>query len=107
MRFHISKVDSFSRFLEETLARKNRFEFFKSIGAIKIWIRSSLFINIPGSHFEKTNNSSWIKKAVLRGPLGNFKVLNGPDLYNFFRTSPKGPAVRWYTTTLSILYLGR
>ena len=39
------------------------------------------------------------KKAVLRGPFGNFEVLNGPVLQIFFRTGPKGPEVRWYTTT--------
>ena len=55
-------------------------------------------LKFQGIHFEKPNNSSWIKKEVLRGPFGNFEVLNGPDLYNFFRTGPKGPAVRWYTT---------
>ena len=50
-------------------------------------------------HFEKPNDSSWIKKkAVLRGPFGNFEVLNGPVLQIFFRTGPKGPEVRWYTT---------
>ena len=38
------------------------------------------------------------KKAVLRGPFGNFEVLNGPVLQIFFRTGPKGPEVRWYTT---------
>jgi len=37
------------------------------------------------------------KKAVLRGPFGNFEVLNGPVLQIFFRTGPKGPEVRWYT----------
>ena len=49
-------------------------------------------------HFEKPNNISWIKKEVLRGPFGIFEVLNGPVLNNFFRTSPKGPVVCWYTT---------
>ena len=39
------------------------------------------------------------KKAVLRGPFGNFEVLNGPVLQIFFRTGPKGPEVRWYTTS--------
>ena len=55
------------------------------------------------SHFEKPNNISWIKKEVLTGPFGNFEVLNGPVLLNFFRTSPKGTAVRWYTTQLNLL----
>ena len=37
------------------------------------------------------------KKAVLRGPFGNFEVLNRRVLHIFFLTSPKGPEVRWYT----------
>ena len=41
-------------------------------------------------HFEKPNDSSWIKKS---------EVLNGPVLQIFFRTGPKGPEVRWYTKT--------
>ena len=55
-------------------------------------------MKFQGNHFEKLNNSYWIKKEVLRGPFGNFEVLNGPVLLIFFRTGPKGPAVRWYTT---------
>ena len=54
-------------------------------------------LKLQGNHFEKPDNSSWIKKEVLRGPFGNFEVLNGPVLLKFFRTGPKGPAVRWYT----------
>ena len=42
--------------------------FTKSPGAIKIWKQTNV---------EKPNNSSWIKKEVLRGPFGNFEVLNG------------------------------
>ena len=43
------------------------------------------------------------KKAVLRGPFGNFEVLNGPVLQIFFRTGPKGPEVRWYTIVDTLL----
>ena len=41
------------------------------------------------------------KKEVLRGPFGNFEVLDGPVLQIFFRNGPKGPEVRWYTTIKS------
>ena len=59
-------------------------------------------LKFQGIHFEKPNDSSWIKKEVLRGPFGNFEVLKGPVLYNVFRTSPKGPVVRWYTITHTV-----
>ena len=37
-------------------------------------------LKFQGSQFEKPKSSSWIKKEVLRGPFGNFEVLNGPVL---------------------------
>ena len=52
----------------------------RNLGYLGLRGLSRLVIKILKKPLWKPNNSFWIKKEVLRGPFGNFEVLNGPVL---------------------------